>query len=96
MAGIAPWQWPRSSSSGHSLRSSACSGPPPKAERWTIGIFGIRGIGSIYYVAYALGEADFPEAGNVWSTLAFVIVCSIVVHGIAATPVMRRLDRRVG
>jgi NhaP-type Na+/H+ or K+/H+ antiporter len=68
----------------------------PRAERWTIGIFGIRGIGSIYYLAYALGEADFPDAGIMWSTLAFVIVCSIVVHGIAATPVMRRLDRRAG
>jgi sodium/hydrogen antiporter len=65
----------------------------PQSERWTIGIFGIRGIGSLYYVAYALGEADFADVDVVWSTLTFVILCSIVVHGVAATPSMRRLDR---
>jgi NhaP-type Na+/H+ or K+/H+ antiporter len=67
---------------------------PPRAERWTIGFFGIRGIGSLYYLAYALGEAEFSDGDTMWSTVALVIVCSIVIHGIAATPAMRYLDRR--
>ena len=57
-----------------------------------IGFFGIRGIGSLYYLAYALSEAAFPQAAEIWAVAGLVIMVSVVVHGIAATPVMARLD----
>ena len=63
-------------------------------ERLVTAFFGVRGIGSIYYLAYALGLASFPEERWLWSTVAFTIVLSVVVHGIAVTPVMRRLERQ--
>lgn len=66
------------------------------AERAVISFFGIRGIGSVFYVAYALGEADFPQARQLWAVLAFTMLLSITVHGIMATPVMNWLDRRHG
>lgn len=66
------------------------------AERWVISAFGIRGIGSIFYIAYALKEAAFPEPQRLWSLVGFVILVSIVLHGILATPVMRWLDRKNG
>jgi NhaP-type Na+/H+ or K+/H+ antiporter len=65
----------------------------PTEERWAISSFGIRGIGSPYELAYALDEAEFSGADVVWSTVAFTVVCSIVVHGITATPAMPRGDR---
>jgi NhaP-type Na+/H+ or K+/H+ antiporter len=49
-------------------------------------------VGSIYYVAYAAGAATFPEERWLWSTVGFTVALSVVVHGILATPVMRRLD----
>lgn len=61
-------------------------------ERLTTAFFGVRGIGSLYYLAYALGEAPFEGRRELWSTIAFTVVLSVVVHGVAATPVMRRLD----
>ncbi|MET0767991.1 MAG: cation:proton antiporter [Aeromicrobium sp.] len=61
-------------------------------ERIATAFFGIRGIGSIYYLAYATGEAKFAEADLLWSTVGFVITVSVIVHGISATPVMRWLD----
>lgn len=61
-------------------------------ERLVTAFFGVRGIGSIYYVAYALGHAHFPEAEVLWSTVGFTIVLSVVLHGVAATPAMRWLD----
>jgi NhaP-type Na+/H+ or K+/H+ antiporter len=64
----------------------------PKRERAAIAFFGIRGIGSLYYLAYALNEADFPNAERLWALVAFTVVVSIVVHGTTASLVTRRLD----
>ncbi|CAN5745113.1 cation:proton antiporter [soil metagenome] len=66
--------------------------PGAVGERAAIAFFGVRGIGSFYYVAYAFGEAPFPDQAELWSTVATVVLLSVVVHGIAATPVMNRLD----
>ncbi len=64
------------------------------SQRAVIAFFGIRGVGSVYYLAYATGHTHFPGAEFLWAVTGFVIVVSVVVHGISATPVMRRLDRR--
>jgi NhaP-type Na+/H+ or K+/H+ antiporter len=62
-------------------------------ERYATAFFGVRGIGSVYYLAFATGQAGFSERRELWSTVAFTVVLSVVVHGMTATPVMRRLDR---
>ncbi|MEV5327762.1 cation:proton antiporter [Nonomuraea fastidiosa] len=62
-------------------------------ERLAVSFFGIRGIGSLFYLAYALGEADFGvPAEELWAVTGFTIVVSVVLHGVTATPVMRRVD----
>ncbi|MGY2131037.1 cation:proton antiporter [Hymenobacter sp. HD11105] len=66
------------------------------AERSVISFFGIRGIGSIFYLAFALEKAEFPQARLLWAILGFTILVSIVMHGVLATPVMNWLDRRHG
>lgn len=58
-----------------------------------IALFGIRGVGSFYYLAYATTKADFPQAELLWATVGLVVIVSVVVHGVAATPVMQLLDR---
>ena len=68
----------------------------PRGERAAIAFFGIRGIGSLYYLAYALNAERFPEAELLWATVAFAVVVSIVVHGTTATMVTRRLDAQAG
>ena len=67
-----------------------------RRERLVTAFFGVRGVGTFYYLAYAFGQATFPEQRWLWSTAAFAVVVSVVVHGVAATPVMRRLDERQG
>jgi sodium/hydrogen antiporter len=71
------------------LSGSACS----PVERATIACFGIRGFGSVYYLAYALGEARFDDADALWAVVAATMLGSIVVHGALATPAMRLVDR---
>lgn len=67
--------------------------PGRSAEHWVISLFGIRGVGSFYYLAYATTKADFPQAELLWATVGLVVLVSVVVHGITATPVMQLLDR---
>ncbi|MEY9773733.1 NhaP-type Na+/H+ or K+/H+ antiporter [Sinorhizobium fredii] len=66
----------------------------PKGERAAIAVFGIRGLGSIYYLAFATGIAGFEEVGVMWSAVALIVLVSIVTHGLTVTPAMRWLDRR--
>lgn len=65
----------------------------PRGERLFIAWFGVRGIGSLYYVSIAVGSG-YLAAGEeelvAWTAIAAVIA-SIVVHGITAAPVSRRL-----
>ncbi|MEO5609113.1 MAG: cation:proton antiporter [Ornithinibacter sp.] len=63
-------------------------------ERLVVAFFGVRGIGSIYYLAYAAGVTKFTEERWLWSTVGFTVALSVVVHGVLATPVMQRLDAR--
>jgi NhaP-type Na+/H+ or K+/H+ antiporter len=63
-------------------------------ERAAIAFFGIRGIGSFYYLAYALNHAGFESPDLLWATVSLCVVGSILLHGIASTPAMRFLDRR--
>jgi NhaP-type Na+/H+ or K+/H+ antiporter len=69
----------------------AGTGCPP-AERAVVSFFGIRGLGSVYYLAFALQAAAFEAPDLLWSTMGLTIVISIVLHGMTVTPVMRRLD----
>lgn len=63
-----------------------------REERAAVAFFGVRGIGSIYYIAYAATHGDFDSIDWLWATVVLAVVTSVVVHGIAATPVMQRLE----
>jgi sodium/hydrogen antiporter len=65
-----------------------------RAERGLISFFGIRGIGSLYYLAHGLEEAEFAQQAEIWALVGFVVIASIVLHGVSATPAMQRLDER--
>ncbi|MGW0517612.1 cation:proton antiporter [Crossiella sp. NPDC003009] len=59
-----------------------------------IAFFGMRGIGTLFYLAFALGHADFGPVDPLWRVVTCVILLSVVLHGLTAGPVMRRLERR--
>jgi sodium/hydrogen antiporter len=67
-----------------------------RSEKLTLAFFGIRGVGSIYYIAYALNHAAFPQADRLWAIVGLIILLSIILHGLTVTPIMRGLDRRHG
>ena len=61
----------------------------PKKTRSLMGWFGIRGLGSIYYLTYSLGKGVTGKVAEEisWITLT-VVVLSIIFHGITAAPLM--------
>jgi sodium/hydrogen antiporter len=73
---------------------SLWGGPGTPGERSAIAMFGIRGIGSFYYLSYAMATASFPHHEEIWAAAAFVVLLSVVAHGTAVTPIMDRLDHR--
>jgi sodium/hydrogen antiporter len=68
----------------------------PSSTLWLISWFGIRGVGSIYYLTYAMGKGlkgDVAEQIS-WITLT-AIVLSVIIHGISATPLMKRYEKNL-
>jgi NhaP-type Na+/H+ or K+/H+ antiporter len=63
-------------------------------DRAVIAFFGVRGVGSLYYLAYAAGHAPFGQLERLWAIAGLAVLLSVLVHGVAATPVMDWLDRR--
>lgn len=69
---------------------------PTRDERFVVSVFGIRGIGSVYYLAYALEVLPFRDAEVLWATVGWTILLSLLVHGLGARPAMAWLDARRG
>lgn len=66
-------------------------------EKLTIAFFGIRGIGSIYYLAFGLNHMQAADAApRLWAIVGLVVLLSILMHGLSVTPIMRKLDRSQG
>ena len=64
------------------------------SQRGLIGWFGIRGIGSLYYLAYAINHGLAPDmAATMVALVLSVVVVSIVVHGISVSPLMALYER---
>lgn len=69
----------------------------PPSQRRLVGWFGIRGIGSLFYLMFVLEHGLPGELAQslVTATLTCVAV-SIVLHGMSATPLMAAYKRRRG
>lgn len=63
------------------------------SERAVVSMFGVRGIGSIYYLGYASTHVDFIDKEQLWAVVAFTIFASTVIHGLTATATVEALDR---
>lgn len=60
-------------------------------ERGVIAFYGVRGIGSIYYLGYAATHIEFMDEGALWALVSFTIFASTVIHGFTARETVRLL-----
>ncbi|WP_373516562.1 cation:proton antiporter [Pricia sp.] len=60
-------------------------------EKLMVSFFGIRGIGSLFYLAWALIEiGDYEDSSMLYSIVGVVMLTSIVVHGISAPYIFKK------
>lgn len=64
----------------------------PPRDRAAISFYGVRGIATFYYLAFALEEAEFPGEEVLWGVAGLVVLLSVFVHGSTAALVFDRLD----
>lgn len=68
--------------------------PISRSQRWLIGWFGIRGVGSLYYLMYAVNHGLDPALAERLIALTLsVVVASIVLHGVSVTPLMAAYEK---
>lgn len=69
----------------------------PRLEKGMLAWFGIRGIGSLYYLMYAIEHGLDPALAETLVGLTLTtIAASILIHGISVTPLMRLHEKRAG
>jgi NhaP-type Na+/H+ or K+/H+ antiporter len=70
--------------------------PTTLTQRLLMGWFGIRGIGSLYYLTYALnhGISD-PAAAELVGLTVSLVALSVFVHGVTAQPILRHYEQHL-
>ncbi|RBI64700.1 sodium:proton antiporter [halophilic archaeon] len=62
-------------------------------ERTVMSFLGVRGLGSFFYLAYAMNEASFSGIDRLWALVGCVVLISVLVHGVTATPAVEWISR---
>ena len=62
-------------------------------ERVVVAAFGVRGIGSIYYLGYATRHLELVNEGQLWATIALTIALSTLIHGLTAGAAVERVTK---
>lgn len=75
-------------------RDERLDGGLDRGETAAVAFFGVRGVGSLFYLAYAASHEHLADEPWLWSTVAFTVIASVLLHGVTATPAMARLDAR--
>lgn len=57
-------------------------------------LIGIRGFGAIYYLSYALNTVPFPGSDEIYALVVLVIIISLFMHSILASPLVEKLDNK--
>lgn len=75
---------------------STIGAPVHPATRWLFGWFGIRGVGSLYYLTYAFGHGLKGNTGELIAWITFItVVLSVVLHGVSSTPLMKWYEQNI-
>ena len=64
----------------------------PHRDRAVISVYGVRGIGSIYYLCYAMTHMQFVDEAQLWALVGLIILLSTILHGFSVSWAMRRIE----
>ncbi|MFA9188479.1 cation:proton antiporter [Flavobacterium sp. FBOR7N2.3] len=60
-------------------------------EKFALSFYGIRGVGSLFYMMYAFDKVTFPNAYELIHVTTVIIVLSVFMHGILAASMQKKL-----
>jgi NhaP-type Na+/H+ or K+/H+ antiporter len=60
-------------------------------ERVVVAAYGVRGVGSIYYLSYAGSHAELTNEAELWAITGATILVSTVAHGFTASLALERV-----
>ncbi|MER3425588.1 MAG: sodium:proton antiporter [Nitrospiraceae bacterium] len=70
--------------------------PPTRVQKSLIAWFGIRGIGSIYYLMYAIQHGVSGALAQELTQLTLTVVAvSILIHGISVMPLIKQYEKQM-
>lgn len=61
-------------------------------DKLVVAFMGMKGVGSLFYLAFALHETPFKQKEVLWATVAFLVFVSVIVHGIGEYVVKPIID----
>ncbi len=64
-------------------------------EKRIISFFGIRGMGSFFYLSFALHQTWFNHGSELWAMVSFIVLLSILIHGFTATITLKKLKEEL-
>ena len=63
-------------------------------EKAAISFFGIRGMGSFFYLAFAISQTKGFQVYDLWALVSFIVLMSVVIHGFTASSIMTKLNEQ--
>lgn len=64
----------------------------PYRDRAVVSVYGVRGIGSIYYLCYAGSHMEFANEDQLWTLVGLAILLSTILHGFSVGWAMKRIN----
>lgn len=70
--------------------ASLVGSPLQRRERLVVAVYGVRGIGTVYYLSYAGSHLKLANEAQLWAIAAVTILASTVLHGFSAAFAVER------
>ncbi|MDX1470846.1 MAG: cation:proton antiporter [Flavobacteriaceae bacterium] len=64
-----------------------------KKKKWAVAFFGIKGIGSFFYLSFAFTEQSFNSSLELYAIVSWVVLFSIVIHGLTGPRVISYFEK---
>lgn len=68
----------------------------PARQRLVVAVYGVRGIGSIYYLSYAGSHLELQNEAELWAVTTLAIVASTLLHGLSAAFAVEKVSVKAG
>lgn len=66
----------------------------PKVKKWIISFLGVKGIGSFFYLSYAIENGDFSDYKQLFGMVSYVVLFSIIIHGLTSIHLIDLLKKK--